>query len=79
MGIGHPPGHGKNAMLDMGGFNPIPMPPIERSLPGGLLVGTSGGYVQYGTQLASFWNPDYAGDLNESDGFLQLYTANEWW
>ena len=65
-------------MLNMGGFNPIPMPPIERSLPGGLLVDTSGGYVQYGTQLPGFWNPDFAGDANSYNEYWKFIGGDGW-
>ena len=60
---------------DLGG---VPLPPIQRSLPGNLLVDTPGGYIDYGSVPANYWNPDFAGDLNYYNEYLQLFLDGEW-
>jgi hypothetical protein len=60
---------------DLGG---VPFPPIQRSLPGNLLVDTPGGYIDYGSVPANYWNPDFAGDLNYYNEYLQLFSDGEW-
>ena len=52
----------RGASGEDGGLYPFPTAPVERKLPVGLMVYTSGGPVLYGTKSSSFWNPDFAGD-----------------
>jgi hypothetical protein len=57
---------------DLGG---VPFPPSQRSLPGNLLVDTPGGYIDYSSVPANYWNPDFAGDLN----YYRIFTTFFGW
>jgi hypothetical protein len=61
-----------------GGLYPFPTAPVERNLPAGLMVYTSGGYVPYGSKLSSFWDPGFAGDVNYYNEYWQFFTDGGW-
>ena len=63
---------------EYGGLYPFPTAPVERNLPGDLQVYTPSGSVDYSSQHPSFWNPDFAGDLNYYNEYWQFFADGGW-